>query len=103
MNQNSFSKIKNLDFRTTTQLPGFNNNTYGSVNINNTIFLLDTELQMPNLESEQSYKLRFNLSYETDDGDKFSEILERTLVVKPLPIITLTPSLCDDSGSVAIL
>ncbi|MBT4272168.1 hypothetical protein HN789_02220 [archaeon] len=92
MNQNSFSKIKNLDFRTTTQLPGFNNNTYGSVNINNTIFLLDTELQMPNLESEQSYKLRFNLSYETDDGDKFSEILERTLVVKPLPIITLTPS-----------
>ena len=91
-NENSFSNINNLDFRTTTELPGFENQTYGSIGTNGTIFVLDTELRMPDLDAERSYKLKFNLSYETDDGDLFSEILERTIVVRPMQKIIITSS-----------
>lgn len=92
MNQNSFSNINDLVFRVSTELPGFENHTYSNVGTNDTIYLLDTEIRMPNLEAEKAYKIRFNLSYKTEDGDLFSEKLDRVVVVRPIKKIVITPS-----------
>jgi uncharacterized repeat protein (TIGR01451 family) len=90
-NKNSFSNLNNLNLRITSELPGFENQTYRILWANSTIFLLDRVLRMPEIESEKVYRVRFNLSYDTNEGDTFSEILDRTIVLRPTKKITLEP------------
>ncbi len=82
-NKNSFSEIRDVTVRTETDIAYFEEMNYGTVDINETIFLINTELQIPIVENTKTYPVKFNVTYETEDGNKYSSTLERKIKVSP--------------------
>jgi uncharacterized repeat protein (TIGR01451 family) len=96
-NNNEFSTIKNLKLQTLTDIAHFENRTLGSISINESAFILNTEIKAPNVDGEKSYPLKFNLTYETQDGKKFSEKIEKTIIVKPIKTLIISPTISKSS------
>jgi hypothetical protein len=92
-NKNSFTKIKNLQMNTKSNLSYFNKGSYSTVDINETVILLNTEIVIPDEASEKVYPIIFNVSYITECGQAFSDSLERKIVVRPSELIKIMPTI----------
>ncbi|MEM3374059.1 MAG: hypothetical protein QXE31_02440 [Candidatus Woesearchaeota archaeon] len=88
-NKNSFAKIKNAKLNIISNLINFDTFELKQINPNETAFLINKEIKIPFVENQETYKLKFNLTYKTDEDEFFSEIFEKTIIVKPIEQLTL--------------
>ncbi|MFH2020125.1 MAG: hypothetical protein ABIJ34_01850 [archaeon] len=96
-NKNQYSGIKNIKCGVTTTLAGFENFTLGLIPENRTTILLDTIIKLPESTAEVSYPIRFNVSYETEEGKFYSKVLEVAAVSKISPRLILTANTGSES------
>ncbi len=96
-NLNSFSKINNIALNTTSDIGFFENSNHSELGINESVFLLNTEIIASETESVKSYPIKFNVTYNTEDGEKYSSTLERTIVVRPIPKVKVIPTFSSTS------
>ncbi|MCM2325157.1 MAG: hypothetical protein NDI94_01730, partial [Candidatus Woesearchaeota archaeon] len=82
-NKNAYSSIKNVSLKIISDFANFSDPYHLLIKGNETVILLNSIMQVPQLETEKSYKLKFNLTYLSEDNARFSEKFEKTLTVKP--------------------
>ncbi|MBN2368104.1 hypothetical protein JXC34_03720 [Candidatus Woesearchaeota archaeon] len=92
-NKNSFSKLKDVELKTISDLGFFEGIRHNIVDVNETVLLLNTEIMMPETSSISKYPIKFNVTYKTEDNTPYSTILDRTIVVNPLKTISIVPSI----------
>ncbi len=92
-NKNSFSKIKEIKLETLTDLGWFDNVTYGQIDINQTVFLLNNEIKIPSGTSEKTYNIKFNVTYKMESNETYSSTLENKIIVKPIQQLIVIPTI----------
>ncbi len=92
-NDNLYSDIKNVKVGVISDL-GIINTTLPFIKVNQTAFLINTEIKAPRLNESKSFPIRLNVTYETEDGKKYSETWSESLAVRPISSLKI-----DISGS----
>lgn len=87
-NDNLYSDIKNVKIGVISDL-GIINTTLPFIKVNQTAFLINTEIKAPRLNESKSFPIRLNVTYETEDGKKYSETWSESLIVKPISTLKI--------------
>ena len=96
-NKNSFSKVKNVELVTTTDLINIDKTRYGSIDSNQTILMLNNQLRAPHVTEDESYPITFNVTYVTEDDVEFSSYVEKKIIVKPAQMVKIIPTISPTS------
>jgi len=96
-NKNSFSKVKNIELHTETNLIDIDVTKYGSINSNQTVLMLNNQLRAPIVTDDTEYPITFNVTYVTEDGVEFYTYEKKKIVVKPAEMVKIIPSFSSTS------
>ena len=91
-NQNEYSALKYVRLQTITDLASIQNYTYNTVDVNQSIYLINTELRVPKVETQKNYEIKFNVTYQTQDNEQHSQILKRNVLVRPKKTLEIIPT-----------
>jgi hypothetical protein len=92
-NKNEYSVLKNVRLQTTTDLASIQDYNYNNVDVNQSIYLINTELRVPSIETKKNYKIIFNVTYQTHDNEQYSKTIERNVLVEPKKSLEIIPTL----------
>lgn len=88
-NDNKYSQLKNIKIGISSDV-GLQNSTLSLMKINQTVFLINTEINAPNVDTSTSFPIRLNITYETEDDKKHSELWSESLTVKPISSVEIS-------------
>jgi uncharacterized repeat protein (TIGR01451 family) len=96
-NTNSFMNIQKAWLSVKTKIANFENLSYGVIMPNETVLMLNNEIISPDVSADTEFPVVFNVTYQLENGEIFSETLEKKIRVISEKKLEIVPVLSASS------